>query len=327
MARFKSSKEFSKDINKLFLHQKRRILKLLPCAKVKHIGSTSLPNILTKGDSDVLVAIPTKNFEMAVHKLKRVYQIIDIHIFGVYARSMKKDSKQKSQRSISYGMCVLCKASSIPKRLMIKHLEQCPGRITSVGGGKTVFHLMAGFPYDPRYWIHFEAPESVGLRTIDGFLRDIWLECCGHMSSFTIAGERYVAPSQGAMREYGDHPMNAKLADVLLPGMRFLHEYDFGSTTELFVDVIARGVPKAKSGPVRLLARNDPPDIRCYACNRSATTICGECEEEIAEPKDIASRYFCDRCIDDRAKHPHDDENMRMPVVNSPRMGVCGYTG
>lgn len=74
MVRFKSSKEFSKGINKLFLNQKGKILKLLPYAKVKHIGSTSLPNALTKGDLDILVTVPAKNFKMAVRKLKKVYQ-------------------------------------------------------------------------------------------------------------------------------------------------------------------------------------------------------------------------------------------------------------
>jgi hypothetical protein len=33
--------------------------------------------------------------------------------------------------------------------------------------------------------------------------------------------------------------------------------------------------------------------------------------------------FFCDKC---GKKHKSHDE-MFLPVVNSPRMGVCGYTG
>lgn len=74
MVRFKLSEEFAKQINKLFLEQKKNILKLLPHAKVKHIGSTSLRNALTKGDLDVLVTISDKNFKSAIRHLKKAYR-------------------------------------------------------------------------------------------------------------------------------------------------------------------------------------------------------------------------------------------------------------
>lgn len=235
--------------------------------------------------------------------------------------------KRRPHKKLSYGTCALCGLSGIPKRAMIKHFAQCEKRVSDASGREKMFHLMAWFLYDPRYWIHFEVPEGAGLRAVDAFLRDTWLECCGHMSAFTIAEERYVAPTAGVTQEFGDRPMNARLKGILLPGMRFFHEYDFGSTTELILDVIAYGAPKAKRGSIRLLARNDPLDIRCRVCKKSATTICLECQEEVTSPKDEAIIYYCEQCVDNRSRHKHDDEEMRLPVVNSPRMGVCGYTG
>lgn len=239
---------------------------------------------------------------------------------------MKKDAKQKLSRRLSFGTCALCEASGIPKRSITKHLTQCPKRAIDLAGHKRALHLMAWFPYDPRYWIHFEALESVDLRMLDAFLRDLWLECCGHMSAFTIAQQRYIAPSQGVMREYGDRSMDVPLKDILLPGMRFLHEYDFGSTTELMLEVVAHNAAQAKPGSaVQLLARNDPLDFRCRVCKHPAATICLECQEEAEEPEDIEQIYYCDQCIENRTEHTHDDESLRLPIVNSPRMGVCGY--
>lgn len=240
---------------------------------------------------------------------------------------MAKSSPQSLKRNISCGACALCGTSDIAKRSIVKHLDACQKRATGTAGREATFHLMAWSPDDTRYWLYFEAPASAGVRVIDAFLRTTWLECCGHMSSFTIDGQRYVAPSQGAAREYGDRTMKARLDEILRPGMRFLHEYGFGSTTELALEVIARGAPYAKADSVRLLAQNDPPDIRCKTCGNPAATICVECQEEVEGPEDVGKIYYCDHCIDSRSRHRHDDAQMRLPVVNSPRMGVCGYTG
>ena len=52
------------------------------------------------------------------------------------------------------------------------------------------------------HWLHLEAPASVQLQLLDDFLRDLWLECCGHLSCFTIDGVRYEAvPGRKRMRE------------------------------------------------------------------------------------------------------------------------------
>jgi hypothetical protein len=36
-------------------------------------------------------------------------------------------------------------------------------------------------------------PVGATLAKLDAFLRETWLECCGHLSSFEIAGERYAS--------------------------------------------------------------------------------------------------------------------------------------
>lgn len=230
------------------------------------------------------------------------------------------------QKHISSGVCAMCKANNIPKRSMEKHLAECSKQSMKKDGEKS-FHLLVTYPYDPRYWLHLEANESAGLRTLDASLRDIWLECCGHMSHFIIGKERYVAPEEGVMSEYGDKPMREGLKDVLQKGMRFGHEYDFGSTTELELAVLNYGPPKsnAKSG-VRLLARNEPIGFLCSKCGNPATEFCAECQWGVENPEDEDSVLYCDKCANDTAKHQH-DEGMLLPVVNSPRMGVCGYEG
>lgn len=234
-------------------------------------------------------------------------------------------SAQESRR-ISYGRCALCEEAGIAKRTMRAHLSECP-RIAPAKGGKPAFQLVVEYPYDKRYWLHLEAEESATLRGLDAFLRETWLECCGHMSAFTVAERRYVAPEAGISKEYGEQPMRAKLKDVLSPGLQCAYEYDFGSTTELVLNVAAHGAPKTRGGAIRLLAQNEPPVFVCAGCGTPAAIVCLECQEEADGPKAMERIFFCDACIGDEAKHAHDDEAMQLPVVNSPRMGVCGYTG
>jgi hypothetical protein len=107
-----------------------------------------------------------------------------------------------------------------------------------------------------------------------------------------------------------------KLEYVLRPGLQLNYEYDFGSTTELVLKVVSDFKSNIKTGEVEILARNDPPQIKCSHCDRLATHICTECMYE-------DEGLLCDDCVED---HPCDEE-MMLPVVNSPRTGVCAYAG
>lgn len=89
---------------------------------------------------------------------------------------------------------------------------------------------------------------------------------------------------------------------------RFYYEYDFGSTTVLQLDVKGERTGRIGRPAVRLLARNTPPVWPCAVCGESATEI-------DVEAYDYG--YLCPR-------HASGREAL-LPVVNSPRTGVCGY--
>jgi GrpB-like predicted nucleotidyltransferase (UPF0157 family) len=52
-----------------------RILELLPEAQIEHVGSTSIPGALTKGDVDVLVRVGGRAFEAAIATLRDLYAV------------------------------------------------------------------------------------------------------------------------------------------------------------------------------------------------------------------------------------------------------------
>lgn len=219
--------------------------------------------------------------------------------------------KRKSRKSRSTGTCRLCRQvfdrSTIAKHLSSGHQAK------SVKNPISLFHLLVEDKYSPEFWLHLEIPAEFTLKKLDGFLRKIWLECCGHLSAFRIGEEMFTSYPD---KEFGYKSMNFPLKKILTAGMNLDYEYDFGSTTYLKLAVLSKYV----SGPIksiRLLARNNPPQALCGNCQNKAKIICTECGE------DEVSGLLCQNCAD---QHQHNEE-MFLPIVNSPRCGVCGYVG
>lgn len=201
------------------------------------------------------------------------------------------------------GTCFLCKGE-VSHRAVTKHIEKClkNDELHQNAEKERIFLIKIYCGKD--FWLYIEINGSSKLEDLDSCLRHIWLECCGHMSQFKINNQRY--SSDGGMR---------KIIHQILPvDTDFEYEYDFGSTTWLKGKVISSRLGQLKNN-IRLIARNHlPADILCEICSKKPEVICTDCGDII-----------CAVC-----KEEHDNcsgEDFMLPVVNSPRMGVCGYCG
>ena len=60
-----------------------------------------------------------------------------------------------------------------------------------------------------------EMQETATLEDLDSFLRDIWLECCGHLSAFNIYGTNYdVMPNENSFWGEPSKSMKYKLKNL-----------------------------------------------------------------------------------------------------------------
>jgi hypothetical protein len=216
------------------------------------------------------------------------------------------------------GECVFCK-KSYAKGGMTRHLQACQARTKAQEAltGKSVkqFHLVAEGLYAPEYWLHLELPATITLEDLDQFLRDIWLECCGHLSMFEIERQRYTQIFEDGYF-FDERDMNVRLGQVFSPGLKMDYEYDFGSTTYLKLKVVDERTGKKPDEEIKLMARNDAPEILCHACDKLATEVCVMCLYE-------GEGWVCETHAE---THKCGDEYF-LPVVNSPRVGVCAYAG
>lgn len=216
--------------------------------------------------------------------------------------------------------CGIC-GEEVAVKQMLKHLKACRQAHPLKEGKRQqeIFTLRVTSPEYPGYFLYLEIEGGQRLFLLDGFLRDIWLECCGHMSQFIIDGIPFWSASAEELGEDLDdrEDMSAKLQVVLEKGPAFQYEYDFGSTTYLKLEVVdVRETKEKLPKGLLLVARNLTPEIGCKKCKAPATRVilC----------YDKHDGAYCEACAE---KLPEENQDVMLPVVNSPRMGVCGYTG
>ncbi len=214
----------------------------------------------------------------------------------------------------SKGLCRFC-LKTITGAGMSRHLKSCPlkkekeaAEAGAYKGKGQIYHLKMSLQ---PFWLHLEMNDSATLSDLDKFLRYIWLECCGHLSRFEIGGAEYESHPDPAWSAAAS--MDIPLKKVLHPGREFIYDYDFGSTTRLYGDVINVRPGKLRGEKVRILARNNPPEWTCESCGKKAAVLCLECGE-----------FFCNKCRANSRKHTC-DADMYETISNSPRMGACAY--
>jgi hypothetical protein len=219
-------------------------------------------------------------------------------------------------RKQSRGICSFCNHETT-KGSMSKHLKSCQHRLDQVAEANSskrkpemLYHLRVQDAYNPEFWLDLEIKGSAALKDIDLYLRGIWLECCGHLSEFF--------PGKGGFM--ADNLAKSRKVDIVFQSIsEITHIYDMGTSSETLLKMIDQreGTPLTRRAVV-LMARNQMPAAVCQECGDPATHLCLECmyEEEIPT-----------LCPAHAQSHPHQNYGEPIKLVNSPRLGMCGYDG
>ena len=235
-----------------------------------------------------------------------------------------------SKKPQSRGKCAYC-GKEYAKGSMTRHLKSCTARQEAMAAAQkkrgrdiTLYHIQVldktpWAVFDSAYfWLHLEVAGNATLQDLDEYLRAIWLECCGHLSGFEIGEVFYTQIFDDGMSWRLERNMNVRIDRLFQPGMKIPYQYDFGTTSYLTIRVLDQRQGKPIHGkPIDLMARNNPLEIACHVCGKPAEWICTQCMWE--EGKDSA---FCEEHAEE-----HEHEEMELPILNSPRTGLCAYSG
>lgn len=215
------------------------------------------------------------------------------------------------------GLCQYCGAE-VTRPTAAAHLRACRERKAALKGKTSrrqsvyepdAYYIRAEATYWPEFWLDLEVSGVAPLQDLDDYLRAIWLECCGHMSAFTLGG--WGTPQLAK---------EAFVADVFRHKAKIMHVYDFG--TESWTTLKRISVRKGQTTtrrPISLMVRNRLPEVVCLECGAPAGWLCVECVIEEDRMGFLCAKH--------RKNHPHDNYGAPLKVVNSPRLGLCGYTG
>lgn len=199
------------------------------------------------------------------------------------------------------GQCKFCK-HDFTKRQITDHLDGCSKREKETPAKS--LRLRVNDPYARNYWLIVEVSHEAKLKDLDAFIRDIWVECCDHLSLFGDYGNR-IGKGQFIM-------------DVLQPGGTVNYIYDFGSPTELDIEALSYGKYRVNDRKgVELVARNYLPNSLCVQCGDPATQVYTYCTGD-------EMTLVCKKCAD-RYHSEERGEHYVLSLVNSPHSGVCGY--
>ncbi|MDX8162399.1 GrpB family protein [Acinetobacter sp. 22301] len=67
---FLEPEQYQQRCTQLFNSYQKEISTLLPFAKIEHIGSSAIPNAISKGDLDIYIEVIPEQFEFAIEQLK-----------------------------------------------------------------------------------------------------------------------------------------------------------------------------------------------------------------------------------------------------------------
>ena len=123
------------------------------------------------------------------------------------------------------GLCKYC-GKEYAKSGMLRHLDSCKERQKALAEEKGrkcgYYELVIKSAFSNIYWLIVEIPDTATLADLDQFIRDIWVECCGHLSAFYIGDETYDSmPDEDFGWGKPSKDMKIQLRKVLSEGMEF----------------------------------------------------------------------------------------------------------
>ncbi|MDI6602763.1 MAG: hypothetical protein QME57_01405 [Patescibacteria group bacterium] len=201
------------------------------------------------------------------------------------------------------GQCRFCR-QEFTKREIIRHLDSCEKRKRNEKIKN--LRLRVAAPCMPNFWLIVEVNEKAKLKDLDKLIRDVWVECCGHLSLFG---------------NYGNEVAKRRIImETLQPGDSIGYIYDFGSSTELIIEAVGyTNCELDDDKRIELVARNYLPPSNCQKCGVQATLVCVGCSGE----REV---LVCDECAEKyHNEENEEEEHYLLPLANSPRSGICGY--
>lgn len=182
-------------------------------------------------------------------------------------------------------------------RIILDHYGDCLKNVYKDKSGYLIKLVSHGIREDV-YFIYARLGLNCKFKDLDKFLKEVWCECCEHMSEFNLFKNK--------VGLIGEIKKTEKFSKYKV-GDRFEYEYDMGNATTVYLEILDILSGNEENKEIEILKRNEQPKIICNNCDNESKYYDKENDE-----------FVCEKCA-------QVEEECRFNVVNSPRTGVCGY--
>lgn len=211
-------------------------------------------------------------------------------------------------------VCTCCN-KKFGNRKIKDHVSECVKNTVTEESGYLMEFMAYNDITNTFHYMHALFGSKCKLSHIDKFLRDMWCECCGHMSIVHVFDAETDIRKDGKFRD-----LISKYDET----NQFTYEYDMGDTTTIFFRILKK-LNDNNSTKYKLLYRNEQQNVKC---------------DNYTKCKTFASHIFyrdrhilyCKDCLDDivtklkKQNEDFDESNiMKQAITNSPRSGVLCY--
>jgi GrpB-like predicted nucleotidyltransferase (UPF0157 family) len=147
---FIKTEEISERVEAIFASEKHKLSSLFPDADIEHIGATSVPGSITKGDLDINVRVAPKDFQRARESLAGLYQINQPDNWTSGFASFKDHSRDLGVQLTALG--------SVDDFFVAQreYLKNHPEKVTDLDGLKLKFEGKSMDEYREEKGIFFE---------------------------------------------------------------------------------------------------------------------------------------------------------------------------
>lgn|GEM_PF-2109566 len=222
------------------------------------------------------------------------------------------------------GKCYFC-GRELTSGGGANHIKNCKKRLGIIEENKKIegryakkFILLIKDKYIKDFWMYISMGKNAKLKDLDKFIRDVWVECCGHLSCFKIKDKIYgESRIEDDIWNHYNGDLNIRIKNLVQIKNIFEYEYDFGSTTYITIKVIDEFSDIKTKNNIEILARNNEPIVKCSDCGEKA-------KYEFEDGYEGIRKCLCDKCIENY-NQSEDNYIEEIECANSPRFGICDY--
>ena len=188
---------------------------------------------------------------------------------------------------------------------IVDHLSICISNCVNNKSGYLIEFISIGDITNKSYQMFAIFGTKCKFSHIDMFLRNMWCECCNHISTIAVFEEVNKNQTHKSVKF---NTLISKYENA----NQFIYCYDMGSTTNIYFRIIEKLDGINKNTDIELLYRNEPFKIKCNNYKKckgfsmyvfDENMFCNECKNNINEEK----------------------QEFILKLSNSPRTGICDY--